>query len=138
MLSLGKCCTYFLATKLLITLSYGMRLNGAILEGPDLVSFCKIRKSSYITTVQPRSITPPPVQLPPSSSTSAVSSLSSWASWTANPENPAHHELSSITPSPSTLDPWTVDPHDTQDDIDARADKDSGEHSTEQSDLLLI
>ncbi|KAG0691716.1 hypothetical protein DFH29DRAFT_883868 [Suillus ampliporus] len=111
-----------------VVTSYGMRMNGAILEGPDLVSFCKIRKSSYITTMQPRSITPPPVQLPASSSTSVVSSLSSWASWTADPENPAHHESSSITPSSSTLDPWTVNPQDAQDVIDTRVDKltDSG------------
>ncbi|KAG1803418.1 uncharacterized protein BJ212DRAFT_1487019 [Suillus subaureus] len=74
--------------------------------------------------IKPRSITPPPVQLLASSSTSAVSSLSSWASWTANPENPVHPcESSSITPSLLTLDPWTVNPRDTQDDIDTRADK---------------
>lgn len=42
-----------------MTLSYRMRLNEAILEGSDLISFCKIQKSLYITTMQRQSINPP-------------------------------------------------------------------------------
>jgi hypothetical protein len=105
-------------TKLLMIVSYGMRLNGAILEGPDLVSFCDIRRRSYMTTPQHRSITPPPVQ-PPSSSSGR--SLSSWTSWAADPEDIVDYPLSSVAPSSSAFDPWIVNPEDTQDNTDARA-----------------
>ncbi|KAG1741377.1 hypothetical protein EDD22DRAFT_851700 [Suillus occidentalis] len=134
----GTACI-FLATKLLMTLSYEMRLNGVILEGSDLISFCKMWKSFH-EALPP----PPPVQLLASSSISAVSSLLSWASWTTNPEIPAHDESSSIIPSSSTLDPWAVNPLDTQDDTDARADKvtDSGPlpwlMGKEYSSMLLL
>ncbi|KAG1897446.1 uncharacterized protein F5891DRAFT_982629 [Suillus fuscotomentosus] len=101
-----------------VVTSYGMRLNGAILEGPDLISFCDIRRRSYTTTLQHRSITPPPVRLPSSSS---GRSLSSWTSWAADPEGIVDHPLSSVTPSSSTFDPWIVNPEDTQDNIDTRA-----------------
>lgn len=108
----------FVMTKLLMIVSYGMRLNGAILEGPDLVSFCDIRRRSYTTTPQHRSITPPPVQ-PPSSSSGR--SLSSWTSWAADPEDIVDYPLSSVAPSSSAFDPWIVNPEDTQDNTDARA-----------------
>ncbi|KAG1895209.1 uncharacterized protein F5891DRAFT_984416 [Suillus fuscotomentosus] len=106
-----------------VVTSYGMRLNGAMLEGPDLVSFCNIRRRSYTIIKQHRSIAPPPIQLPASSSTSADSSLPSWTSWTDNQEGTACHESSNITLSSSTFDPWIVNPQDTQDNIDARAEK---------------
>ncbi|KAG2120556.1 uncharacterized protein F5147DRAFT_766471 [Suillus discolor] len=123
-----------------IVTSYGMRLNGAMLEGPDLVSFCEIWKRSYTIIKQHRSITPPPIQLPASSSTSADSSLPSWTSWTDNQEGTAFHESSNITLSSSTFDPWIVNPRDTQDNIDARAEKlqENGGFSLEESDVLLI
>ncbi|KAG2034595.1 hypothetical protein BDR03DRAFT_984300 [Suillus americanus] len=105
-----------------IVTSYGMRLNGAILERPALVSFCEIQKRLYITTMQPQSITPPPVQLLASSSTSTDSSLLLWTFWTANPESTAHHKSSSIIPSSSTYEPWIFNPQDAQDNIDAKAD----------------
>ncbi|KAG1897337.1 uncharacterized protein F5891DRAFT_982725 [Suillus fuscotomentosus] len=101
-----------------VVTSYGMRLNGAILEGPDLISFCDIRRRSYTTMPQHRSITPPPVRLPSSSS---GRSLSSWTSWAADPEGIVDHPLSSIAPSSSTFDRWIVNPEDTQDNIDTRA-----------------
>jgi len=111
----------FMMTKLLMIVSYGMRLNGAILEGPDLVSFCNIQRRSYTTTLQHQSITPPPpppIQ-PPSSSSGR--SLSSWTSWAANPEDIVDYPLSSVAPSSSAFDPWIVNPEDTQDNTDARA-----------------
>ncbi|KIK32638.1 hypothetical protein CY34DRAFT_65333, partial [Suillus luteus UH-Slu-Lm8-n1] len=74
-----------------VVTSYGKRLNGAMLEGPDLVSFCDIRKRSYTTTTQHRSITPPPVQ-PPSGS--------------------ADDSLSPVAPSSSKFDPWIINPED--------------------------
>jgi hypothetical protein len=104
-------------TKLLMIVSYGMRLNGAILEGPDLVSFCDIWRRSYMTTPQHQSITPLPVQ-PPSSSLGR--SLSSWTSWAADPEDIVDYPLLSVTPSLLASDPWIVNPEDTQDNTDAR------------------
>lgn len=117
----------FVMTKLLMIVSYGMRLNGAILEGPYLISFCDIWRRLYTTTPQHRSNTPPPVQLPSSSS---GRSLSSWTSWAANPEGIVDHPLSSVAPSSLAFDPWIVNPEDTQDNIDTRAVslQDSGEY----------
>lgn len=106
-----------------------------MLEGPDLVSFCDIRKRSYTTTTQHRSITPPPVQ-PPSGS--ADDSLSPWTTWTDNAEG--DRLLSSVAPSSSKFDPWIINPEDIQDGIDARAENllHSGKCTIEKSNLLLI
>ncbi|KAG1865675.1 hypothetical protein C8R48DRAFT_772675 [Suillus tomentosus] len=104
-----------------VVTSYGKRLNGAMLEGPDLVSFCDIRKRSYTTTTQHRSITPPPARLP--SSSPGTHSLSPWTTWTSNAEGIVDHLSSSVAPSLSDFDPWVLNPEDTQDNIDARAEK---------------
>ncbi|KAG1879453.1 hypothetical protein C8R48DRAFT_767706 [Suillus tomentosus] len=92
-----------------------------MLEGPDLVSFCDIRKRSYTTTTQHRSITPPPARLP--SSSPGTNSLSPWTTWTSNAERIVDHLSLSVAPSLSDFDPWVLNPEDTQDNIDARAEK---------------
>ncbi|KAG1847298.1 hypothetical protein C8R48DRAFT_677640 [Suillus tomentosus] len=109
---------------------YGMRLSGAMLEGPDLISFCDMRRRSYLM-LPARSITPP-VEITPSGSSTSITDLSpsssnGWASWSASPGDVdmVHDPASSINPSTSTSDPWAVDSRDT---IDAGAEKllDSG------------
>ncbi|KAG1787212.1 uncharacterized protein HD556DRAFT_1312927 [Suillus plorans] len=93
---------------------YGMRLSGVILEGPEMILFCEMRKRSYLAPPA-QSITPP-VEIAPSASTTSItdspSSLNSWAPWSASPGDVdvAHDPSSStINPSSSTSDPWTVD-----------------------------
>ncbi|KAG0703420.1 hypothetical protein DFH29DRAFT_998559 [Suillus ampliporus] len=75
---------------------YGMRLNGVMLEGIDI-------------------ITPPPEKVPPSSSVAITDPSTSSSMWTASPDNP----LPSLT---AKLNPWTVN-SDNIDSIDARLDK---------------
>ncbi|KIK35397.1 hypothetical protein CY34DRAFT_96149, partial [Suillus luteus UH-Slu-Lm8-n1] len=64
------------------------RLNGVMLEGTDMISFCEMRQKSYLAP-QPRSVTPPPEKVSSSSSASINSSVpsSAWTSWTASPED---------------------------------------------------
>ncbi|KAG2047192.1 hypothetical protein BDR06DRAFT_976911 [Suillus hirtellus] len=109
---------------------YGMRLSGAMLEGPDLISFCNMRRRSYLM-LPARSITPP-VEITPSGLSTSITDLSpsssnGWASWSTSPGDVdmVHDPASSINPSTSTSDPWAVDSWDT---IDAGAEKllDSG------------
>lgn len=126
----------FVAANLLMVVSYGMRLNGAILEGPEMISFCEIRRRSYTTTTPQRNITPPPERLP---STSSASNMS-WASWSSNPEDIADRPPLGATPDTSEYNPWVVSPEDTQDEIDAGAEKlsDTGEYTMEESSMWLI
>ncbi|KAG1836179.1 hypothetical protein DFJ58DRAFT_847121 [Suillus subalutaceus] len=112
---------------------YGVRLNRVMLEGPDMTSFCEMRKRSFLAP-PPCSITPPVETLPSSSSASMTgpipSSSNVWSSWSAHPGgvDAAQDPLLSIQPSSSTLQPWSVDKNDTQDSNDATAEKlrDSG------------
>ncbi|KAG1730044.1 hypothetical protein EDD22DRAFT_853049 [Suillus occidentalis] len=79
---------------------YGVRLNGAMLEGQELASFCDMRKRSV------------------------------WSTWPRSPGGlNLSQDLSLDTnPSSSTLQAWSVDQLDIQDSNDALADtiKDSG------------
>ncbi|KAG1889804.1 uncharacterized protein F5891DRAFT_1198328 [Suillus fuscotomentosus] len=99
-----------------VVTKYGMRLNGAMLEGPELISFCVMRKKSYLAPPC-RSTTPPYEKIPSSSSTSITEPIPS----SSDPSL-------SVNPNTSTSDPWTVDKLDTQDNIDVGAEKlsDSG------------
>jgi hypothetical protein len=112
-------------------LRYGMRLNGVMLGTSDLISLCDLQRRSYLTSPLQRCITPPPDQVSSASSISACTDSSVlWTSWGTNPEdnnttdtNTAEGPSLSIAPSSSTFDPWTVDAQDTQDNINARAEK---------------
>ncbi|KAG1791227.1 uncharacterized protein HD556DRAFT_1445493 [Suillus plorans] len=92
-----------------VVTSYGMRLNGAILEGNDLVSFFP---SSSITNA-------------------SLSSSNVLSHWTTNPEdidlvlNPSGPATDNRTANlnSSASDPWTVNEGDIQDNIEARAKK---------------
>ncbi|KAG1851801.1 hypothetical protein C8R48DRAFT_777751 [Suillus tomentosus] len=116
-----------------VVTSYGMRLNGAIFEGNDLVSFCDMRQKSYLIAQPPRSITPPPEKIVPSSSITNVSSLSSdvLSHWTPNPEDidlalsPSELATDNQTANlnSSASDPWTINEGDIRDNIGARAEK---------------
>ncbi|KAG2109826.1 hypothetical protein DEU56DRAFT_920264 [Suillus clintonianus] len=48
-----------------VVTKYGMRLNGAMLEGAEFISFCDMRKRSF-QALPPRSITPPVEDVPAS------------------------------------------------------------------------
>ncbi|KAG1794536.1 uncharacterized protein HD556DRAFT_1442725 [Suillus plorans] len=73
-----------------------------------------------MTTTPQRSITPPAVRLPSSSS---ASNLLPWTSWSSSLEDIADHPPLSVTPGTSKFDPWIVNPEDTQDDIDTTTEK---------------
>ncbi|KAG1836146.1 hypothetical protein DFJ58DRAFT_847138 [Suillus subalutaceus] len=98
---------------------YGMRLNGVMLKGIDMVSFCEMRGRSYLAP-QPRSVTPPPEKVLPSSSVAIADPSTSSSMWTASPEDQASNPLPSMT---AQLNPWTVNSNDILDSIDARLDK---------------
>ncbi|KAG1896425.1 uncharacterized protein F5891DRAFT_983434 [Suillus fuscotomentosus] len=113
-----------------IVTSYGMRLNGAILEAPDLASFCEMRKRSYLPSPHQRNITPPE-RFPPASRTdSSLSSPNMWTTWNTSAEgiHIADNPSSSAHPSSSTFDPWTLNAQDIQDNIRANSEElwDSG------------
>ncbi|KAG1793683.1 uncharacterized protein HD556DRAFT_1308522 [Suillus plorans] len=81
-----------------IVTRYGMRLNGIMLEGADMISFCEMRQRSSSASIIDPSM--------PSST---------WTSWTANPEdlNMAANPLSSVNSSKTAEpDPWAVDIND--------------------------
>ncbi|KAG1718645.1 hypothetical protein EDD22DRAFT_855345, partial [Suillus occidentalis] len=105
---------------------YGMRLNGVMLQGLELVSFCDMRKRSYLAP-PPRSVTPPVEHILISSSVSTTDSSllpsNGWTAWSSSVG--AEHDLpSSINPSSSSaLQPWSVDVLDIRDSIEARAEK---------------
>ncbi|KAG2046255.1 hypothetical protein BDR06DRAFT_1014875 [Suillus hirtellus] len=99
---------------------YGMRLNGAMLKGPDMLSFCEMQRRSYLVP-QPRSVTPPPEKVV-SSSSASITNLSSitWTNWSAGFEDLGiASNPSTLNPS-QTADPWTVNPNDM---LDARTEK---------------
>ncbi|KAG2155024.1 uncharacterized protein EDB93DRAFT_1102015 [Suillus bovinus] len=107
---------------------YGMRLNGAMLEGPELASFCEMRRRSYLA-LPPRSTTPPVKQEQnPSSSLVSLtgpspSPFNEWSTWSASSEvDKTHDSTLSINPTSSIQDPWTVDAQDTE----AENSQDSG------------
>jgi hypothetical protein len=122
-------------------LRYGMRLNGVMLGTSDLISLCDLRRRSYLTSPPPprRFTTPPPDRVPTASSGSTHTDTSSlWTSWDANLEN--HNATDTNTAEASSLsDPWTVDAHDIQDSMDARAEKvvDNGESSMKASKYIV-
>ncbi|KAG1825060.1 hypothetical protein EV424DRAFT_1537942 [Suillus variegatus] len=92
--------------------SYGMRLNGAILEGSDLLSFCDMRQKFSITNAR-------------------LSSSNILSHWTTNPddinlsldhsESTTDNQTSNFNSSVS--DPWTFNEDDIRDNIEARAEK---------------
>ncbi|OJA14156.1 hypothetical protein AZE42_13296 [Rhizopogon vesiculosus] len=93
-----------------------------------------MQKRSYLT-LQDRSITPPPINIVPSSSSASIGpdtspSSSKWSSWTTSPEeiDMAGTSSSVTVPISSTGDPWSVNAQDTLDNLIARAEKlsDSG------------
>ncbi|KAG1779355.1 hypothetical protein EV702DRAFT_1195318 [Suillus placidus] len=99
-----------------VATSYAMRLNGAIIEGHDLISFCEMRKKSFVTSQ--RSITPPPKASVPSSSNtdlgpSSLSPSNVRGSWSSSVEdnNTALDHSSSVNTS-LTFDPWTANNSD--------------------------
>ncbi|KAG1889590.1 uncharacterized protein F5891DRAFT_1198655 [Suillus fuscotomentosus] len=94
-----------------VVTKYGMRLNGAMLEGLELISFCVMRKKLYLAPPC-QSTTPPFEKIPSSSSTSIMEPIPS----SSDPSL-------SVNPNTSTSDPWTVDKLDTQDNIDVGAEK---------------
>ncbi|KAG2750769.1 hypothetical protein P692DRAFT_20728873 [Suillus brevipes Sb2] len=118
---------------MLTAFRYGVRLNGSILQGPELISFCDMRKRSYLAP-PPRSITPPVETIASSSSDSIThptpSSTSAWSTWSAHPEgaDAAQSPSASVNPSSSTFQAWNVDEHDIQDENSIVAEKirDSG------------
>ncbi|KAG1858586.1 hypothetical protein C8R48DRAFT_775023 [Suillus tomentosus] len=98
---------------------YGMRLNGAMLEGLELASFCEMRKRSYLAP--PARSTTPPVEKETNPSSSLISITGPnpapsnvWSTWSASSEAEAPDPTSSIDPTSSTHDPWTVDAQDTE------------------------
>ncbi|KAG1858316.1 hypothetical protein C8R48DRAFT_775264 [Suillus tomentosus] len=112
-----------------VATSYAMRLNGAIIEGRDLISFCEMRKKSFLTPQ--RSVIPPPQASVPSSSNlntdqgpSSSSSSGVWAPWSTSAEgNNTVLDHSSGVNASSTFDPWTANnPDDICDRIEAEAE----------------
>ncbi|KAG2136428.1 hypothetical protein DEU56DRAFT_756334 [Suillus clintonianus] len=106
-----------------VATSYAMRLNGAVLEYHDLLSFCETRKKSFVTP-GPRSVTPPPECIAPSVGLPTPSiptpSSSSWTSWSAGAAfTHSQNDIPLAGPSSSTPNPWVVNAEDTQDTIDA-------------------
>lgn len=101
-----------------VATSYAMRLNGAMLEYYDLLSFCDTRQKSYVAA-KPRSVTPPPERIAPSVSLPGPPS-SSWTSWSADALlNHSEPDIPTAGPSSSTPNPWVVNADDVQDTIDA-------------------
>ncbi|KAG2122206.1 hypothetical protein BD769DRAFT_1746834 [Suillus cothurnatus] len=84
-----------------VATKYAMRLTGAMLQGPELVSFCNMRKRSFVSP-PPRSVTPP-VEMAPTGSSTFITG-----------PGPSSSNGSSIS------DPWTIDLNDS---IDARIEK---------------
>ncbi|KAG1892961.1 uncharacterized protein F5891DRAFT_986285 [Suillus fuscotomentosus] len=99
-----------------VATKYGMRLNGAMLEGPELTAFCEMRKRSYLAP-PPRSTTPPVEKEKIASSpvvylTGPSSSPSNaWSTWSESLDvDKAYNPTSTANPtSLSTHDPWAVD-----------------------------
>ncbi|KAG1859504.1 hypothetical protein C8R48DRAFT_774843 [Suillus tomentosus] len=112
-----------------VVTKYGMRLNGVMLEGPELSSFCDMRKRSYLAP-PPRSVTLPVEQIPSSSLASitdpSLPSSNGWSEWSASPSSVdvEHDPSSSANPSSSSaMQAWSVDELDVQDSIEASTEK---------------
>ncbi|KAG2129750.1 hypothetical protein DEU56DRAFT_915012 [Suillus clintonianus] len=93
---------------------HGMKLNGVMLEGLELASFCEMRRRSYFAP-PPRSTTPPvEKETVPSSSLVSLtgpspSSSNVWSTWSASSEvDKARDATLSVNPTSSTHDSWTV------------------------------
>ena len=117
-----------------------MRLNGAMLEGPELAAFCEMRKRSYLAP-PPRSTTPPVEKenVAPSSvvSLTGPSSSPSYAcsTWSESSDaDKAYNPTSTANPTSSTHDPWAVDTQDAE----AENLPDGGEFSISAIKCLLI
>lgn len=93
-----------------------MRLNGSILEGPDMIAFCDMQRKTYIMP-QCRSKTPPPDPVVPSDPavpSSIDPSSSEWSDWSS------HNNLDS-TDGVKTYNPWVA--NNAEDIEDAIADR---------------
>lgn len=117
-----------------------MRLNGAMLEGPELITFCEMRKRSYLAP-PPRSTTPP-VEKEKVASSSVVSltgpsssSSNTWSTWSERPDaDKAYSPTSTANPPSATHDPWAVDTQDAETEILP----DGGESSISVSNVYLF
>ncbi|KAG1844931.1 hypothetical protein DFJ58DRAFT_731007 [Suillus subalutaceus] len=99
---------------------YGMRLNGIMLEGTEMLSFCEIRRKLYLAP-PPRSVTPPPEKIHSSLSASTIDkSSSTWTTWTSSSEDiVTAGNPSSLSPSQAAApDPWSVNINDVLDGTD--------------------
>jgi hypothetical protein len=97
-----------------------MRLNGIMLEGTEMLSFCEIRRKSYLAP-PPRSVTPPPEKIHSSLSASTIDkSSSAWTTWTSSSEDiVTAGNPSSLSPSQAAApDPWSVNINDALDGTD--------------------
>lgn len=97
-----------------------MRLNGVMLEGPELASFYEMRKRLYLAP--PPQCTTPPIEKQKIPSSLLVSltgprplSSNVWSTWsTSSDTDKAHDPTLSVNPTLSTHDPWTFDAQDTE------------------------
>ncbi|KAG1799236.1 uncharacterized protein HD556DRAFT_1305482 [Suillus plorans] len=110
-----------------VVTQYGMRLNGAILDYHDMMSFCEMRRRSFLTP-KPQSVTPPPERLAPSRADPGASTSSSGVAWTSwsdaeDGDRPTSDNNPITDVASATPDPWAVDNNDVEDIIEAAARK---------------
>ncbi|KAG1795958.1 uncharacterized protein HD556DRAFT_1307185 [Suillus plorans] len=98
-----------------IATRYGMRLNGSILEGLDMISFCDMQRKSHLTP-QCQSKTPPPDPVVPSSFSMDPSS-SKWSTWSSYNNCDPTDNLSDV----KAYNPWVA--NNAEDIEDAIADR---------------
>ncbi|KAG1894033.1 uncharacterized protein F5891DRAFT_1195724 [Suillus fuscotomentosus] len=119
---MSNTCTVAVHGQRLVTLkhhdvatSYALRLNGAIIEGNNLISFCKMRKKfSTLNTDQGSSSSPP------------SNVLSPWST-SVKDNNMVLNHPSGVNTSESIFDPWTTNNlDDIHDRIEAEAEKLTG------------
>ncbi|KAG2075785.1 hypothetical protein BDR04DRAFT_1149502 [Suillus decipiens] len=94
-----------------IATRHGMRLNGAMLKEPNMLSFCEMQRRLYLAP-QPQSVTPPPEKVALSSSVSITNppvSQFTWTTWSASSEDldTAGNPASTLN-NTAQLDPWAV------------------------------
>lgn len=104
-----------------------MRLNGAFLEYHDMISFCDMRRKSFLTP-PPRSVTPPPELIAPSRidlDQPAASSSSVWTTWSdvQSTDDRVSNDSPITQVAPAMPDPWAVDNTDVEDVIAAASQK---------------
>jgi hypothetical protein len=104
-------------------------LNGVMLEGMELSTFCNIRKRSYVAPPS-QSVTLPVKQIPFRTLTSitdpSLPPSNRWSRWPASSNSvEIQHDPSSSAnaSSSSALQAWSVDELDIQDSIEARMEK---------------